>query len=190
MLTDMPLRHIKKKILGVDCSTNSLAWCLLDKDKLISYGKIDFTGDNILERVKDASIKVKAVKSMLDYDAIAFEAAVFINSPKTASNLAYVYGASMGALMKNKHTAIITVVPMAWQAFINNKPLTKIEKAFIKEINPNKSSAWLKNEERNYRKRRTASWVKKKFGLEISDFDVTDAFGIAYYGGYKVNSGE
>jgi hypothetical protein len=55
-------------------------------------------------------------------------------------------------------------------------------------MNPGKSESWLKNEQRNYRKRRTASWVKRQFGIEVSDYDVADAFGIAYYGSYKVNS--
>lgn len=157
-------------------------------DAVVSYGKINFEGKDIFEKIKDASIKVKSLREMLDYDSVAFEGAVFVNSPKTASMLAYVYGASIGALMKNRGTNMITVVPVAWQAFIGNKPLTKQEKALIKEINPDRSASWLKNEERNHRKRRTLSWVKNKFNIELDDFDVSDAFGIAYYGSWKVNA--
>lgn len=188
MSTSTQPKQQSEKILGVDCSTNNLAWCLLHENKVVSYGKINFEGSDIFDKIKDASIKVKSIRELLDYDAVAFEGAVFVNSPKTASLLAYVYGASIGALMKSHGTKMITVVPVAWQAFIGNKPLTKKEKEFIKEINPGRSASWLKNEERNHRKRRTASWVKDKFGIEISDFDVADAFGIAHYGSWKVNS--
>jgi Holliday junction resolvasome RuvABC endonuclease subunit len=188
MSKDMQTRQVSEKVLGVDCSTNNLAWCLLHNDVPVSYGKIEFEGNDIFDKIKDASIKVKSLKDLLDYDSVAFEGAVFVNSPKTATLLAYVYGASIGALMKNKSTKMITVVPVAWQAFIGNKPLTKMEKLSVNSMNPGKSESWLKNEQRNYRKRRTASWVKRQFGIEVSDYDVADAFGIAYYGSYKVNS--
>jgi hypothetical protein len=157
---------------------------------IVSYGKINFEGKDIFDKIKDASIKVKSIREILDYDSVAFEGAVFVNSPKTASMLAYVYGASIGALMKSHGTKMVTVVPVAWQAFIGNKPLTKQEKSLIKEINPDRSASWLKNEERNHRKRRTLAWVKNKFGIELNDFDVSDAFGIAYYGSWKVGSSE
>ena len=34
---------------------------------------------------------------------------------------------------------------------------------------------------RGIRKQRTVDWVNAKFGITITDFDVADAFGIAYY---------
>jgi hypothetical protein len=77
--------------------------------------------------------------------------------------------------------SVITISPSSWQAYIGNKNPTKEEKAAIRLANPGYADSWYKNQLRNMRKQRTADYFNKKHGLKIEDFDVADAFGIAYY---------
>ena len=94
------LEMIPKTICAIDASTNSLAFALFDTEQktLGSIGKIYFEGSNIYEKVMDAGKKAKA---FIDYsggfDAIVIEHTVFMNSPKTAADLALVQGAILGA---------------------------------------------------------------------------------------------
>jgi hypothetical protein len=71
---------------------------------------------------------------------------------------------------------------MSWQSFIGNKILSKDDKAAIREATPLKSETWYKSAERKLRKQRTMDWVKNTFDIEITDDDVSDAFGIGYWG--------
>jgi hypothetical protein len=43
------------------------------------------------------------------------------------------------------------------------------------------ADSWYKNKLRNIRKQRTVDYFNKKYNLNITDFDVADAFGIAHY---------
>jgi hypothetical protein len=94
--------------------------------------------------------------------------------------LSYVYGVVIAELMSTG-ASVITISPSSWQAYIGNKNPTKEEKAAIRLINPGYADSWYKNQLRNMRKQRTADYFNKKHGLAIEDFDVADAFGIAYY---------
>ena len=55
------------------------------------------------------------------------------------------------------------------------------EKEKLKKDNPGYAESWYKTKMRNERKQRTADWVKSQFNINITDFDVADSFGIAYY---------
>ncbi len=51
------------RVLGIDASTNSIAFCLMENDKPLKWGKINFVGQDIYEKIHDAKIKTS---SMLD----------------------------------------------------------------------------------------------------------------------------
>ncbi|NCV08370.1 MAG: hypothetical protein EBW51_07215, partial [Actinobacteria bacterium] len=57
----------------------------------------------------------------------------------------------------------------------------KVEKDKLKLENPGYADSWYKNKMRQIRKQRTVDYFNKKYGLELDDFDVADAFGIAHY---------
>ena len=85
---------------AIDASTNSLAFALFNtKDGTLgSVGKINFEGHDIYEKVMDAGQKVKAFLDFYNgFEAIIIEHTVFMNSPKTAADLALVQGAILGA---------------------------------------------------------------------------------------------
>jgi len=175
---------IPQTICAIDASTNSLAFALFDtqQKELGVVGKINFKGKDTYEKVMDAGQKVKA---FFDYyggfEAIVIEHTVFMNSPKTAADLALVQGAILGAAGQSGTKVIGKVSPITWQNFIGNKKISKDEKFYIKAQNPGKSDSWLKSYERELRKQRTINFINVQYDRSINDNDVADACGIGHW---------
>lgn len=175
---------IPKTICAIDASTNSLAFAIFDtqEKKLGVVGKINFKGKDTYEKVMDAGQKVKAFLDFYGgFDAIVIEHTVFMNSPKTAADLALVQGAILGAAGQTGTKVIGKVAPITWQNFIGNKKISKDEKLYIKSQNPDKSDSWLKSYERELRKQRTINFINLQYDRTISDNDVADACGIGHW---------
>ena len=168
------------RVLGIDASTNSIAFCLMENDKPLKWGKIEFTGSDIYEKIYDAKVKVHAMLNELKSDYIAVEGAVLVRSPDAVIKLSYVYGVVISELMSTG-ARVITISPTAWQAYIGNKNPTKAEKEQLKLANPGYADSWYKNKMRQIRKQRTVDYFNNKYSLQLEDFDVADAFGIAHY---------
>jgi Holliday junction resolvasome RuvABC endonuclease subunit len=166
--------------LGIDASTNSIAFCLLENNVPLKWGKINIEGSDIYEKIYDAKVKMSVMLEELKSDYIAVEGAVLVRSPDAVIKLSYVYGVVIAELMSTG-AKVITISPTAWQAHIGNKNPTKDEKSRIRSEHPGYADSWYKNQLRNMRKQRTADYFNKKYGLALSDFDVADSFGIAYY---------
>lgn len=168
-----------KTIMSVDASTNSFAFAIFEEENLQSYGKINFEGKNAYEKLIDAGRKIGAFFELYkNIDAIVIEHTVFMNSPKTAADLALVQGAILGAAGIN---TIRSVAPITWQIFIGNPKLSKQEIVDIKKKNPGKSEAWIKNYSREFRKQRTIKLIDIYYDKEVEDNDVADAIGIGHY---------
>lgn len=168
-------------VLGVDASTNSFAFCLMDKDGPIRWGEIKFKGSSVFERLAYAQRHIAAMKEHLQADIIVFEGAVYVQNKKTVILLAYAFGAIISALI-NDGAAIEQISPLAWQNYLGNKPLTKHEKAEIESANPGKSKSWYQNASRELRKARTMAWAKETYGIKTDSDNVSDAVGVAHYG--------
>jgi hypothetical protein len=169
-------------ICAIDASTNSLAFALFAGEDLGTVGKINFEGNDIYEKVMDAGKKVKA---FFDYyggfEAIIIEHTVFMNSPKTAADLALVQGAILGAAGQAGTQVIGKVSPITWQNYIGNKKISKEERAIIVSRNPGKSESWYKTYERNLRKQRTIDFIEFEYNKIVTDNDVADACGIGHW---------
>jgi len=175
-------------ICSIDASTNSLAFALFNTEhskfgkSLGTVGKINFEGKDIYEKVIDAGKKTKA---FFDYykgfETIIIEHTVFMNSPKTAADLALVQGAILGAAGQSGTKIIGKVSPITWQSYIGNKKLSKEEQLLIRSKNPGKSVSWYKSFERNLRKERTVRFVNINYDKNITDNDVADACGIGHW---------
>ena len=175
---------LPKTICAIDASTNSLAFAIFDTQEktLKSVGKINFKGKDTYEKVMDAGQKVKAFLDIYEgFEAIVIEHTVFMNSPKTAADLALVQGAILGAAGQSGTKVIGKVAPITWQNFIGNKKISKDEKLFIKSQNPGKSESWLKSHERELRKQRTINFINLQYDRTITDNDVADACGIGHW---------
>jgi hypothetical protein len=170
------------KICAIDASTNSLAFALFSGDYLESVGKINFEGNDVYEKVMDAGKKVKAFFDIYDgFEAIIIEHTVFMNSPKTAADLALVQGAILGSAGQSGTKVIGKVSPITWQNFIGNKKISKDEQLFIRSQHPGKSVSWYKTYERNLRKERTIKFINTIYDRSITDNDVADACGIGHW---------
>ena len=171
-----------ERICAIDASTNSLAYATFDRGQLKECGKINFEGKDIYEKVVDAGRKSKGLfDHIVNVDAIVIEHTVFMNSPKTAADLALVQGALLGAAGQSGIRIIGKVSPITWQNYIGNKKISKEEKAIIVARNPGKSESWYKAYERNLRKQRTIDFIEFQYNRKIDDNDVADACGIGHW---------
>jgi hypothetical protein len=171
-----------KTICAIDASTNSLAFALFVGNELESIGKISFEGNNIYEKVMDAGKKVKAFFDIYGgFEAIVIEHTVFMNSPKTAADLALVQGAILGSAGQSGTKIIGRVSPITWQIFMGNGKISKEEQLLIRSQNPGKSDSYYKAYERMLRKERTIKFININYDRTITDNDVADACGIGHW---------
>jgi Holliday junction resolvasome RuvABC endonuclease subunit len=180
----MTLASLKKtqanRVLGIDASTNSIAFCLMENDIPLKWGKVNLIGEDIYDKIHDAKNKMHSMLEELKSDYIVVEGAVFVKSADAVIKLSYVYGVVIAELMSTG-AKVITIAPSSWQAYIGNKNPTKEEKQMIRAQNPGYADSWYQNKLRNMRKQRTADYFNKKYNLNVLDFDVADSFGIAHY---------
>lgn len=174
------VKHSGSRVMGIDASTNTIAYAIIDKGNLVQYGEIEFEGSDIYKRILDAKKKMRALKDRFDVDYIALEAAVMVRSANTGLKMAYMFGSIMGELLENG-ADVIEVHPLKWQGFIGNPNLTNGEKITIRKEFPAKSDNWYRAKGREIRKERTILWVKKQFNVTIESDNVGDAIGIAWY---------
>ena len=172
------------KILGIDASTNSIAFCLIDEKTPVKWGEVHFQGSTVYERILDAKRKVHAIRERLNYDTICIEAAVSVKSVATGLKMAYMFGTIMGELMYDD-TRVVEVHPLKWQGYINNPNFTKSEKEAVKKEFPGKTESWYKNKVRELRKQKTIDFAKT-LGIEVESDNVADAIGIAWWGSNEV----
>ena len=170
------------KVIGIDASTNSIAYAIFDKGKPERCGEITLNGATVEERIGDAGAKIDALVSsgIMDGDYIAIESAVFVNNRQVVIKLAYVFGAIMGGLVRDGRK-IVRVPPIEWQTGIGNPNLTKDERAQLKADNPGKSATWLKAAGREKRKQRTMTIARQYFDIPSNSDNISDAVGIALY---------
>jgi Holliday junction resolvasome RuvABC endonuclease subunit len=167
------------RVLGIDASTNSLAFCLMDGKKPVKWGEINFEGADIYKRILDAKKKIRSFKRELDTDFVVIEAAISVKSVQTGIRMAYVFGAIMGELL-SKNVEVVEVHPITWQSYLGNKNFTKAEKQAIKDEFPGKSETWIRTKIRERRKQRTIDF-SRTLGVETTSDNVADATGIAWY---------
>ena len=167
------------KVLGIDASTNSFAFCLMNEDKPVKWGEITFDGGDIYERILDAKNKMKAFKDELDTDFVVIEAAISVKSVAVGIKMAYVFGAIMGELLRDG-VKVVEVHPITWQSYLGNKNFTKAEKLAVKNEFPGKSENWYKAKIREIRKGRTITFANS-LGIKTESDNVADAAGIAWY---------
>jgi Holliday junction resolvasome RuvABC endonuclease subunit len=176
LISEKPIR-----ICSIDASTNNLAFAIFENDSLINYGKIDFVGKDIYAKINDAAEKTGPVFEKFNIDAIVIEHAVYINSPKTMSELSMVQGALLGSAMRSGIKRVGSTNPITWQTYIGNGKLTKEARSLIRKTNPGKSDSWYKQFERETRKQKTINFININYDLNIEDNDIADAIGIGHY---------
>lgn len=172
-----------QRICSIDASTNSLAFAIFHDTRLVKFGKIKFDGTTTYAKIADSANKCVRFFEMLknEIDVIIIEHTVYMNSPKTAADLALIQGSLLGAAAQNGIRTAGSINPIAWQTFIGNGKLTKEEKLDIRKNNPGKSESWYKAFEREFRKQRTISVTNIEYDINNTDNDVADAIGVGHY---------
>jgi Holliday junction resolvasome RuvABC endonuclease subunit len=156
-----------------------MAFAYFKNNELDHYGKIKFFGNDIYAKIVDTAHKSRVFFDRLEgLEYMVIEQPIYLNSPKTAANLAMSHGALVSAAVLGGIEHIASVSPMQWQNWAGNKRLTAAEKDTIRDANPGRSSSWYKTQERLFRKQRTIKFVNKKFDIKIDDDDVADAIAI------------
>lgn len=177
---------LKKKkanrVIGIDCSTQSLAYAIFEGDKPVLCGEVFFEGADIYERLNDARRKTQALvdTGTLVGDYIGMEAAIAAKSGAVTIKLSYVYGAVLSVLMQNK-MRVETVYPITWQTYIGNPNLKTHEKEKLRADSPGRKASWYQNEGRKLRKGRTLEFARQYFTIASGSDNVGDAVGIALY---------
>ena len=176
-----------QRVIGIDASTNSLAFAIFDKGVPVQCGEIFFKGATVFERLKDAKRKTRGLvkKGILRGDYIVIESAIMVRNIQTAIDLAYVYGAIIGELMAS-NPEVHKIAPISWQSGIGNPNLKTHEKEQIKNEFPGKSKTWYSNKGREIRKARTLEIARRFFAIPSSSDNIGDAVGLAYYATQKL----
>ena len=172
----------KNSLVSIDASTNSLAFAIFNESSLIRFGKIIFEGKTVYDKVADAGKTcVKFFELFPEIKNLVIEHTVFMNSPKTAADLALVQGALLGAAAQCGINLAGAVNPIAWQSYLGNKKMTKEEQFKLVSDNPGKTKSWYKKLERDIRKQRTINLIRINYDRDVPDNDVADAIGIGHY---------
>jgi Holliday junction resolvasome RuvABC endonuclease subunit len=173
--------YIPNRIMSIDASTTSIAYAVFEGKQLVTSGKVEFSGKDVYQKIASAIVSVVTVIQDLNPEAIVIERAVFINSPKTMSELSMVQGAILAGASLAGVKIFKGTNPIAWQSYIGNGKLTKDAKILMRKANPNKSESWYKQNEREVRKQKTINFININYDLDISDNDIADAIGIGHY---------
>jgi len=173
--------YVPNRIMSIDASTTSIAYAVFEGKQLVISGKVEFSGKDVYQKIASAISSVVTVIQDLNPEAIVIERAVFINSPKTMSELSMVQGAILAGASLAGVKIFKGTNPIAWQSYIGNGKLTKDAKILMRKLNPNKSDSWYKQNEREVRKQKTINFVNINYDLDISDNDIADAIGIGHY---------
>lgn len=174
------LKQKADRVLGIDASTASVAFCLFEDGNPVLMGKLPIVGSDIYDKIKDANSKAKAIAKLCTPDYVAVESAIMVKSPDAGIKIAMVVGAILSVILKPE-TKVVTVAPISWQSYIGNNNFTKAQKLEVQNQFPGKSVTWYKSKIREMRKQKTMDFFNNKFSTSISDNDVGDAVGIAYY---------
>ena len=173
------------RVIGIDPSTNSLGFAVVDRNSdgkvfLNVKGKINFKGD-------PQSVKFRKISSWiesLDLYTGAFdtqcviEQTIFIQNPQTSRLMAYITGYTWGRMIQ-AGIPVSDIGPMTWKSWLGYKKVTKKQKD--QWADEGLSPKDVKKKANFERKHRTRIILEEK-GIEEEDDDIMDSIGIALWG--------
>jgi len=170
--------------LGIDHSTQTLAFCLSIDGVPEYWEEISLKGSTAFERVGDLYGKLAARFDNEQVDILVIEKTARVNSLDTAIKLGFVAGVIIG-YFANKKVKVFEAPALSWQAATAKPTLSKADKLALRAANPKRSKSWYSNEERKIRKQRIIDWVYENFGMLVPS-DCADAICISVYGSRKL----
>lgn len=168
-----------KRIIGIDNSTQSIAYCIFNGTVPETWGEIHFAGNNTFERLPNVRKELEVFTRDLEVDVIGIEKTTRVNSQQTAILLAMAAGVVISFFAEKGK--VIEVPALTWQSKTSSPSLSKFEREKFKRENPGKTASWYKNQFRLESKKRTIQWVKNTYGVELQSDNIADAFALAAY---------
>lgn len=174
------------KIIGIDASSKSLAFGMIDdQNNLIKYGEIFMTAADFDLRLYQIRLilETEFMRDLFnDCDYIIFERAIIGPNKEVALKLAQMFGAMKSVLLGSK-ARLIEAPPMAWQEAIGNPVLRGKARQQLLLLHPEwKNRSQINKGIRDYRKSLTQSIVLETYGEEIDSDNITDAISLASFG--------
>lgn len=171
-----------KRVIAIDPSSHSLAWCVFDIDgstfNIVDTGKIDFRDK------KEISNKLSVIRRGLydvweDYSFrhAAIEQSVYIQNFQSSRIISYIIGYSWGVL-DEYCDSVVDINPLIWKNKIGYKNVSKEDKAKIEQQFGSKGLQKRLTQERKDRVRRI---IDDFCGGATEDEDINDAIGIALW---------
>lgn len=179
MLNELSGKPEANRVIGVDTSTKSIAYAIIEDGVLMEYDEVVFKGATLHEKIQEAAIVGRSLVAR-EPDFVMVEQAIYMNSYSVVIKLAYFVGVILGAVGAAE-IPLDDIVPINWMKYIGNPNWTKEERAAVKRDNKGKSASWVRTELRRMRKQRTQDIVNAKYGTNISNDNIADAVGIAMY---------
>lgn len=171
------------KYLGIDASSKSIAFGLIEDDKLLSFGEIFFRSNTFDKRLGESRVLTQAFLPIFNQaDYIVFERAVMVVNREVALKLAQMFGA-MKSVLVYADARLVEAPPMAWQQSIGNPTIRGRNKTEMLKLHPEwKNRSQQDKGIREFRKNKTREIVAEKFGEWIGSDNITDAIGLAMFG--------
>lgn len=170
--------------MGVDHSTQTLAFCLFVDGVPEYWEEIPLLGSTVYARIGDLVNKLSARFDSEDINTLVIEKTVHVNSRDTVVKLAMIAGAIIG-YFEARGVKAYEVPALTWQAATAKPTLTRAEQAALKLANPGRAKSWYANEARKIRKQRIMDWVEAQFGMKVPS-DCADSICISFYGSIKL----
>jgi Holliday junction resolvasome RuvABC endonuclease subunit len=178
LLSKLDERPICQRLMGIDASTKTVAFTILDAGRLVTWGKFKIDDAHPWRWLNKAGTEAYAIFSIYKPEFVAIESAAYVNNRQTVIKLAYTYGAILSHL---PGVPMCEVAATTWQSHIGNPSANKAMKLAVAKEFPDKSETWVKNEIRKRRKIKTQELVAEAFGRKTDDDDVADSAGVAWW---------
>jgi len=170
----------KKRVLGIDHSTKTLAFSLCSDGKIEYWEEIALNGDSVYERLGDLYLKLENRFENENIDVLVIEKTARVNSNDAVIKLGFIAGAII-SYFAAKGTKIFETPALSWQSATAKPTLNKQDKLALRTKNPGRLRSWYKNEERKIRKQRIIDWVSQELGI-VAPSDAADSICISYFG--------
>ena len=155
-----------RRILGLDQSSTICGYCVIENNKLVTYGVHEEKNSDIIHRIMKHKQWMKSVIDVWEIDQVVFEEIYMSNNAKTALMLGQTLGALQIAAYEQLGIKPLVASPASWR-----------------------SHCGIKGKGRQAQKENTQKYIKKEFGI-MASFDCADAICIAIYGNYLDGFGE
>lgn len=173
-----------RTIIGLDTSSQGIAWTHLYEGRMIGQGKIDLTKKRTMQdKLLHVYQEWRHILHIVRPDHVFVEKSIFVKSPGTARTLSYIVGAIMIVSLGEGYD-ITDVEPSSWKSWLGYKNLRKGFVADAKEVLGTKHKKFCDD----LRKSQTWRVIKHNYpdeaegSLAENDHDIADSWGVALYG--------